>query len=402
MKTDDLLLSGLRVLELGHIVSGPTAGLILADLGADVIKVERPDGGDQSRVRPDRSMFLTFNRNKRSLALDLKSPDGKEVFRTLLGTADMVVDNYAPGVMEKLGLGYDALSAVNPGVLYCSIKGFLPGPYGDRPLLDEPAQMMGGLAYMTGPPGQPLRAGTSIIDIGAALFGLIGLLAALHKRKETGRGQWLQVGLFETTVFFVAQHMATAGVTGQCPPPVPERLHGKGVGWAIYRIFTTRDQRQVFIGITGDAHWERFCKEFGLNDLWEDLSLRTNLGRVRKHGPLNERVKNLVREIPAGPLLERLEKCQVPHSLINTPMDLFQDPHLRARNHLLKVVDPAGPAAELPALPLALDAPTNRLRRQPPGLGEHTEEILREAGFSPEKIAALNAAGIIRCAEKMT
>ena len=399
MTDSALLLSGLRVLELGHIVSGPSAGLILADLGADVIKIERPEGGDQSRARPDRSMFLTFNRNKRSMVLDLKSPQGKEIFCTLLKTADIVVDNYAPGVMEKLGLGYDTMSGINPGILHCSIKGFLPGPYGDRPLLDEPAQMMGGLAYMTGPPGQPLRAGTSIIDIGAAMFGIVGLLAALYRRKETGRGQRLQVGLFETTVFFVAQHMATAAVTGQCPAPVPERLQGKGVGWAIYRIFTTQDQRQVFIGITGDAHWERFCREFGLKDLWEDLSLRTNLGRVQMHGPLNERVRKMASEIPAGPLLERLGKCQVPHSLINTPMDLFQDPHLRARNHLLKVVDPSGPAAELPALPMVFDSQQSSIRRQPPKLGQHTEEIMREAGFSPEEIAALNAAGVIRCSD---
>jgi crotonobetainyl-CoA:carnitine CoA-transferase CaiB-like acyl-CoA transferase len=392
----ELLLSDLRVIELGHIVSGPSVGLILADLGADVIKMERPEGGDQSRARADESLFLTFNRNKRSMVLDLKSSRGKEIFGTLLKTADIVVDNYAPGVMEKLGLGYDTLSGINPGILYCSIKGFLPGPYGDRPLLDEPAQMMGGLAYMTGPPGQPLRAGASIIDISAALFGIVGLLAALHQRKETGRGRRVQVGLFETTVFFVAQHMAMAGVTGQCPPPVPERLKGKGVGWAIYRIFITQDQRQVFIGITGDAHWERFCREFQVEDLWEDLSLRTNLGRVQKHGLVNERVQKIVSEIPLGPLTARLEKSQIPHSVINTPMDLFQDPHLRARNHFLSVTGPGGATTELPGLPLVFDSDQAGVRRQPPKLGQHTEEIMRELGYSPEQIAILKETGVLR------
>ena len=395
----ELLLSDLRVLELGHIVSGPSAGLILADLGADVIKIERPEGGDQSRARPDKSMFMTYNRNKRSMVMDLKSPQGKEIFKALLKTADIVVDNYAPGVMEKLGLGYDVMSSLNPGILHCSLKGFLPGLYGDRPLLDEPAQMMGGLAYMTGPPGQPLRAGASIIDIGAAMFGVIALLAALHKRKETGRGQRIQAGLFETVVFFVSQHMATAAVTGKCPPPVPERAKGKNVGWAVYKIFLTQDQRQVFIGITGDGHWERFCREFQVDDLWADPSLRSNQGRVLKHGLVNDRVQKIVSELPCDQVLERLEKSQIPHALINTPMDLFQDPHLRGRNHFLQVKDPSGPTAELPGLPFDFQAHQSSVRRQPPQLGQHTDEIMQELGYSPEQIASLKTTGVIHSSD---
>ena len=392
---EELLLSGIRVLELGHIVSGPSAGLILADLGADVIKIERPEGGDQSRARPDKSMFMTYNRNKRSMVMDLKNPQGKEIFKALVKTADIVVDNYAPGVMDKLGLGYDVMSSLNPGIMHCSIKGFLPGLYGDRPLLDEPAQMMGGLAYMTGPPGQPLRAGASVIDIGAAMFGVIALLAGLYKRKETGRGQHIHAGLFETVVFFVSQYIATAGVTGKCPPPVPERSKGKNVGWAVYKIFLTQDQRQVFIGITGDAHWERFCKEFHVDDLWADESLRTNLGRTQKFALVNGRVEKIVSELPCDQVLARLEKCQVPHALINTPMDLFKDPHLRSRNHFLQVKDASGPATELPGLPFDFDAHQSSVRRQPPKLGQHTEEIMQELGYPAEQIAALKKAGVI-------
>lgn len=389
------LLSDIRVLELGHIVSGPSAGLILADMRADVIKIERPEGGDQARARPDQSMFTAFNRNKRSIVLSLKHPEGKEIFFQLLKTADVVLDNYAPGVLERLGLGYKEMSSVNPGIIQCSIKGFLPGPYGDRPLLDEPAQMMGGLAYMTGPPGQPLRAGASIIDIGAAMFGIIGILGALHERHTTGRGKYIRAGLFESTVFFVAQHISKAGITGQCPAPSPERSIGKDVGWAIYKIFTTKDQRQLFIGITSDAHWERFCQEFHVHDLWEDLSLRTNEGRTKQFALVNERVEKIAGELLFGSLVDRLEKSQIPHAIVNTPMDLFQDPHLRGRAHFINVMAPTGASTDLPALPMIFDSWQSSLRRNPPKLGEHTVEIMDELGYSKNQIDALIQAGIM-------
>lgn len=389
------LLSDIKVLELGHIVAAPTAGLIFSEMGAEVIKIERPNGGDQCRARPDQSLFITYNANKRSMILDLKNPKGKEIFFRLLKTADIVVDNYAPGVLERLGLGYETMSSTNLKIIHCSIKGFLPGPYGDRPLLDEPAQMMGGLAYMTGPPGQPLRAGTSIIDMGGAMFGIIAILAALHERHQTGRGQKIQVGLFETAVFFVAQHIAKAGVTGACPPPMPERGMGKDAGWAVYKIFITKDQKQVFIAITSDAHWERFCKEFQVHDLWEDVSLRTNVGRVKQHALVNERVKKIVGELPRNMLIKRLEKSQVPYSIVNTPMDLFQDSHLRGRGHFFRVTGPKGGSTELPALPMVFDSWPGPVRTNPPKLGEHTLEIMADLGYSPEQIEALIQEGII-------
>ncbi len=394
--TSDSLLSDIKVLELGHIVAGPSAGLVLAEMGADVIKIERPDGGDQARARPDQALVLAFNRNKRSMALGLKYPEGKEIFAKLLKGADVVVDNYAPGVLKRLGFGYEDMAAVNPRIIHCEIKGFLPGPKGERPLLDEPAQMMGGLAYMTGPPGQPLRAGTSVIDIGAAMFGVIGILAALHERHKTGRGKSIRSGLFETTVFFVAQHMAKAGVTGRVPSPVPERSIGKDLGWGIYRIFITKDQRQVFIGVTSDAHWERFCKEFGVDDLWEDESLRTNQGRVKNHVLVNDRVKQIVEGLEFNTIIERLEKSQIPHAAVNTPMDLFQEPHLQGRDHLVTVTAPNGATSALPKLPMIFDGWETPLRMNPPKLGEHSVQIMKDLGYADEIIEDLLKRGVIR------
>ncbi len=207
--TSGFLLTGIRVLELGHIVAGPTAGLLLAEMGSDVIKIEHPKGGDQARTHTGQGSFLAFNRNKRSMALDLRHLQGKKIFSQLLKNTDVVIDNFAPGALERLGFSYEEMSKIYPRIIYFSLKGFLPGLYENRVLLDEPAQMMGGLAYMTGPPGRPLRAGTSVTDIGAAMFGVIGILAAMYERHHTGRGQSIRSGLFETVVFFVAQHIAT-------------------------------------------------------------------------------------------------------------------------------------------------------------------------------------------------
>ena len=248
---------------------------------------------------------------------------------------------------------------------------------------------------MTGPPGQPLRAGTSIIDMGGAMFGIIGILAALHEREKTGRGQQIQVGLFETTVFFVAQHMAKAGVMGVCPPPMPERGMGKDAGWAVYKIFITQDQKQLFIAITSDAHWERFCKGFELSDLWEDVSLRTNVGRLKQHARVNERVKKTVRESARDTMVDRLEKCQVPYSVVNTPLDLFHDPHLRGRKHFFRVTGPKGGSTELPALPMLLSSWPGPIRTNPPKLGEHTLAIMADLGYSSEQIESLVEQGVI-------
>ncbi|HUZ75693.1 MAG TPA: CaiB/BaiF CoA-transferase family protein [Stellaceae bacterium] len=394
--SDPLPLKGLRVLELGHIVAGPTASLILADLGADVIKIEHPDGGDQARRMPGAgSGYYFFNRNKRSVAIDLKSPRGKELLLRLVRSCDVCLDNYAPGALERLGLGYDVLAAENPRLVAMAIKGFLPGPYEHRPSLDELAQMMGGLAFMTGPPGRPLRAGASIIDIGAATYGVIGILAALHRRAETGRGQRLTAGLFETSVFWVGQWMARAVATGQPSRSMAEIGQSLRMGWGIFHLFATEDDEQVFIGVTSNAHWERFCAAFGLQALFADERLDTNEKRVAAQERMLPPVRAAVARHGSAELQHMLERAGVPYAPLRRPDQLLDDPHLKASGQLLPVPMEDGRIGNLPKLPIASDAYDFTLRLPPPRLGEHTCEVLAEAGIEATEIDALIAAKVV-------
>jgi len=390
--SNSLPLAGLRVLELGHIVAGPTASLILADLGADVIKIEHPDGGDQARRMPGAgSGFFFFNRNKRSVALDLKSPKGKAVFLRLLRSSDICLDNYAPGALDRLGLGFAVLEAENPRLIYMAIKGFLPGPYEHRPSLDELAQMMGGLAFMTGPPGRPLRAGASIIDIGAATYGVIGILAALHQRAATGRGQMLTSGLYETTVFWVGQWMARAVATGQPSRPMAEIGQSVRMGWGIFHLFTTSDDEQVFIGVTSNAHWERFCAAFAVPHLYVDERLDTNTKRVAAQEWMLPLIREVVARHTSADLQRLLDQASVPYAPLRRPDQLLDDPHLKESGQLLPVPMGDGRIGALPKLPFASDAYEFTVRRPPPRLGEQTREVLAEAGLDAAEIDALIA-----------
>ncbi|HVA12419.1 MAG TPA: CaiB/BaiF CoA-transferase family protein [Stellaceae bacterium] len=393
---DTLPLHGLRVLELGHIVAGPTASLILADLGADVIKIENPDGGDQARRMPGAgSGYYYFNRNKRSVAIDLKAPLGKALFETLVKSSDVCLDNYAPGALDRLGLGFEVLSADNPRLIHMAIKGFLPGPYEQRPSLDELAQMMGGLAFMTGPPGRPLRAGASIIDIGAATYGVIGILAALFQRAETGRGQMITSGLFETTVFWVGQWMARAVATGQPSRPMAEIGQSVRMGWGIFHLFETSDDEQVFIGVTSNAHWERFCAVLGLGELYADQRLSTNEKRVVAQEWMLPKIREAVVRYTSAALQGKLEQASVPFAPLRRPDQLLDDPHLKASGQLLAVPMEDGRIGHLPKLPFTSNAYEFTLRCGAPGLGANTREVLAEAGLGATEIDALIAAKVI-------
>ena len=267
------------------MVMGPTCGLVLADLGADVIKVEPAPAGDNTRRLTGSGIgfFATMNRNKRSLAVDLKSADGIALVRRLLAEADVLIENFRPGALDRLGLSHADLSAANPRLIYCSCKGFLPGPYDHRTALDEVVQMMGGLAYMTGLPGKPMRAGSSVNDIMGGMFGAIGILAALEERHRTGRGKHVQSGLFENNVLLVAQHMAQTAVTGEEPLPMGVRRPA----WPIYDIFDTADGGQLFVGVVTDTQWKIFCEAFDLPALAADPDLATQAQRVAERDALS-------------------------------------------------------------------------------------------------------------------
>ena len=390
-----LPLAGVRVIEFTHMVMGPAAGLMLADMGADVIKIE-PVGGDATRklLGSGAGYFPMYNRNKRSLCVNLKSDEGKAAVLKLIEGADVLIENFRPGTMDRLGFGYDDLRKINKGLIYCSEKGFLAGPYEHRTALDEVAQMMGGLAYMTGPPGQPLRAGASVIDVTGGMFGAIGVLGALHQRHATGEGQKVIASLYESTVFLVGQHMAQKAVTGQAAAPMPARVSA----WAIYQVFQTKDE-PVFVGVVSDKQWGLLCDAFGLDDLAADETLKTNNDRVRAKDRLVPLIQDVFMQYTKAELMDKLEQTGLPFAPIAKPEELFDDPHLNASDGLVPftVVDGEfkGETVKLPALPVEMDGQRFGLHQPVPHAGEHTRQVLAEAGYSDDQIAAMFDGGVV-------
>ncbi len=394
MSTNDALpLNGVRVAEFSHAVMGPAAGLILADLGAEVIRVERTPDGDPTRHLKGfgTGYFTYFNRNKKSIAVDLKSDAGCEIAKNLLKTADVLIENFAPGTMDRLGFGYHAVQALNPRLIYLSLKGFMAGPYEKRPALDEVVQMMSGLAYMTGPPGQPLRAGASIVDIMGGTYGAMAVLVALMERAKTGMGKLVQNGLFETAAYIMAQHMAYSAIGQEAVPPMPARVSA----WAIYRTFDTADDEQVFIGITSDKHWSSFCDVFDRPDLLARDDLQTNNLRIEQRAWLHPDLEAFFKTMNRSEIVDKADRAQIPFSPIARPEDLFDDPQLNAGGSLLDITLPDGRKTRLPRLPMMLDGHDLGIRSQAPLVGEHTREILAEISYNDSHIEALYAADII-------
>jgi crotonobetainyl-CoA:carnitine CoA-transferase CaiB-like acyl-CoA transferase len=390
----ELPLKGIKVLAFTHAVMGPSAGLILADLGAEVIHIEPPTGDMTRRLKGfGIGYFSFFNRNKKCLAVDLKAAEGREIIHKLVETADILLENFGPGTMDRLGYDYESLSKINPRLIYCSLKGFLPGPYEKRVAMDEVVQMMGGLAFMTGPPGQPLRAGTSIIDITGGMFAAIGAIVALYDRQKTGKGTFIKSALFETTAFIMGQHMAYAALTEGPVPPMPARVSA----WSIYRLFETKDADQVFIGIISEKHWQQFCEAFGRRDWFEDERLKTNNDRIREREWFLPEVEKLIKQYTKQEVIDICDKAGICFAPIARPEDLFEDPQLnQGELGLLETTFPSGEKVKMPRLPVQIGSYDLGKRSDPPAaIGAHTRQVLESVGYTSDEIRELAAKKII-------
>lgn len=377
-----------RVIEIGHIVAGPSAGLIFSDLGYDVVKIEKPGEGDIARRLTDSSAgaFSFYNRNKRSMAVDLGNPEGREVFLRLVRESDIIIDNLGYGAMDRLHLSYSDLSSINERIIYISIKGYAAGPMENRKSLDFPIEIHSGVAFMTGLTNRPMRVGGSMIDMGAAMFGVIQALNALMEREKTGKGKFIDIGLFETAMFFMGQHIATYQIIHRALKPINE----EGFAWAIYDFFDTSDEDQIFIAVTTDAQWKVFCREMNLG-LCERPDLERNEGRFAKRRELHALIEERTSKMKKVDLLRLLQTNNIAYSELKRPWDLLSDE--QAANNLV-IENYLGDQIKVPVIPGG-----GRFSSNPPAIGQNTEQILRDLGYSDQDTDRLKAIGAIACAD---
>ena len=405
----NLPLKNIKVLEFTHAVMGPTTGLLLADMGAEVIHIEPLEGDATRRLKGFGTGYFPFySRNKKSLAIDIKSVQGKQIIYKMLKKADILVENFGPGTMERLGFGYEEAKKRNKKLIYCSLKGFLSGPYENRHAMDEVVQMMGGLAYMTGRPGDPLRAGTSIVDITGGMFGYIGILQALYERTFTKQGKFVKAALFETTAFLMGQHMAYAALSTEPVPPMPARVSA----WSIYKTFDTLDNQKIFIGIISEKHWQRFCETFQFDDLFADNRLKNNNLRITERDWFLPELDSRMAHFSKSEIIALCEKADIPFAPIARPEDLFDDPQLNEGGSLLSTILPNGTVTKLPKFPLEYGEKSQNMQHLDtnettantsdkfpaivPKIGEHTVTILRENGYSEKQVQRFLSKNIVK------
>jgi crotonobetainyl-CoA:carnitine CoA-transferase CaiB-like acyl-CoA transferase len=391
--TKPLPLNGIKVLEWGHTVMGPTCSMILADMGAEVIKIERaPDGDDTRRLAGFAvSFFPLFNRNKKSIALNLKSEEGKAVLGKLIAASDVFIENFAPDAADRLGFGYEACAKINPRLVYCNLKGFMPGPYWNRPSLDNLVQMMGGLAYMTGRKGDPLRVGASATDIMGGVFGALGIITALYEREKSGQGNRVISTLYEAVVFMVAQHMAWAAINKEPSVPMPEI----DAAWPVYDLFDTAEGEKVFIGLTSDFHWQRFCDVFGFPELKQDTSLAKNNDRVAARGRIIPELKAKLATLPKAQIITLALEAKIPFAPLMRPDELFDDPHLNESGGFVQTTFPGGIETKMPKIPLRIGDYDFNLKTDPPYVGQYGRQVLMDFGYGQSEIDTLIQKGIV-------
>jgi crotonobetainyl-CoA:carnitine CoA-transferase CaiB-like acyl-CoA transferase len=389
MAATGLPLEGVRVVEMTHMVMGPSCGMILAQLGAEVIKVE-PPAGDKTRSLGGMgtSFFPLFNRGKRSVMLDLAKAEDRKIMHRLLATADVFLENFRDGQLDKQELGPDELRRRHPHLIIAGHKGFLSGPYEHRPALDEVVQMMSGLATMTGTKEKPQRVGSSANDIMGGMFGVISILAALYQKRGGARdGADIRIGLFENCLFLVAQHMVEYEMTGHKPRSMPEREHA----WPIYDIFDTAGGNRIFIGVVTEGHWQSFCREFGLQEFLDDPGLRTTTDRIFARGRIIPRVTEEIRRWDVKDLAAKLDALNICFSPINRPEDLFDDPHVQRPGGLVNNINADGAAFRVPALPIEWNGANLGEGLKVAPLGADTAAVRAE--LEREEAPATKAAG---------
>ena len=386
-----LPLEGVRVVEMTHMVMGPSCGMILAQLGAEVIKVE-PPAGDKTRSLGGMgtSFFPLFNRGKRSVVLDLAISEDRETMHRLLATADIFLENFRDGQLEKQGLGADELRERHPHLIIAGHKGFLSGPYQHRPALDEVVQMMSGLAAMTGTREKPQRVGSSANDIMGGMFGVISILAALYqKRSGRSEGADIRIGLFENCLFLVAQHMVEYEMTGNKPRSMPEREHA----WPIYDIFETKGGERIFIGVVTEGHWQSFSREFGLAEFLDDPALGTTTDRILARGRIIPRASEEIKRWDVAELSTRLDRLNICFSPIHRPEDLFDDPHVLRPGGLVNNTNANGASFRVPALPIQWNGANIGEGLKVPPLGADTADIRAELEQEQDISPTIKAAG---------